>query len=497
MHVPTRTRVMQQGAKNAPSMFQNAINTLFQDELGIFVCIYIDDIFIFSKTYKEHINHVRYILKKLQDNQFYADRKKSQFLPEELSILGHVITRRGIQLVPGRVRKILDWPTPSNIKEPQTFLSIVNYCSQLAPQLATISSPWTAMAGSTANWDWTHTHQKSFELIEQTLSADLAVRPLDYASPDPIFLVTDASLIGRGAWVGQGLSVSEIRPAAFHFRKFNSAQLNYSTFDKELLAIVDALEHFRPMLSICRFMIFTDYKPLVAFLKQTELLGRQVRWQNTINNFMCNIQYIDGYKNVIADAFSRVFINSEVLPTLSDFIPTKIDSLEPPVSTKINAAVSAPVYSSNSPLHPPAALISIVRLATPTTWSMAKKIEEIPRCRPLLEIQIPKHQETGSPLAVAIRASPAIVVSPLPAPTPAPLSAVQTIEQLAKADPERYETTKMQLPRYDPTNEASRDAAAWHATHTLMYYTACNDPTCVIDRSSYEHRKCFTTWNHC
>ena len=91
------------------------------------------------------------MLKKLQDNQFYADRKKSQFLCEELSILGHIITRRGIQAVPGRGRKILDWPTPSNIKELRTFLGIVNYCSQFALQSATISSPLIAIAGSTAN----------------------------------------------------------------------------------------------------------------------------------------------------------------------------------------------------------------------------------------------------------------------------------------------------------------------------------------------------------
>ena len=94
------------------------------------------------------------------------------------------------------------------------------------------------------NWDWMHTYQKSFELIKQTLAADMAVRPLDYESADPIFLITDASLIGTGAWVGQGPSLLEIRPAAFPSRKFNLAQLNYSTFDKELLAIVNALEHF-------------------------------------------------------------------------------------------------------------------------------------------------------------------------------------------------------------------------------------------------------------
>jgi len=151
---------MQQGDKNAPSISQNAMNTLFQDELGIFVYIYIDAIFIFSKTYKEHVNYVRYVLKKPQDNQCYADRKKSQFLPEELSILGHVITRRSIQLVLGRVTKILDWPTPSNVKELRTFLGIVNYCSQFAPQLATINSLLIAMVGSTMNWHWTHIYQK-------------------------------------------------------------------------------------------------------------------------------------------------------------------------------------------------------------------------------------------------------------------------------------------------------------------------------------------------
>jgi len=193
------------------------------------------------------------------------------------------------------------------------------------------------------------------------------VGPLDYESTECIFLVTDASLIGTGVWVGQEPSVSEIRPAIFHSRKFNSAQLNYATFDKELVAIVDALKHFRPVLPRCRFTILTDHKLLVAFPKQTELLERQARWQNTINYLMCTIQHIDGYKNVIADAFSQVFVNPEVLPTLSDFISSKIDSPEPPASTTINASISAPAHSANSPLHSPTAPTTIVMSAASTT----------------------------------------------------------------------------------------------------------------------------------
>jgi len=128
---------------------------------------------------------------------------------------------------------------------------------------------------------------------------------------------------------------------------------------------------------------------------------------------------------------------------------------------------------------------------------MAKKAEGIPCC-PLLEIQIPKYQETDSTLAIAVQAATSAVPdSPLPTPTLAPQSAVQTIKQLVKANPERYQTKKMPLPRYDPSNEASVEAAGWRAQHAMMHYTACDDPTCVIYRSSHEYRKSFTTWNHC
>jgi len=91
-----RTRVMQQGDGNAPATFQNIMNNLFKNELGISVYIYIDDIFIFSKTYKEHLHHVRTVLQRLRENKFYANKEKSQFMPGVLQCLGHVITQRGI-----------------------------------------------------------------------------------------------------------------------------------------------------------------------------------------------------------------------------------------------------------------------------------------------------------------------------------------------------------------------------------------------------------------
>ena len=152
---------------------------------------------------------------------------------------------------------------------------MVNYFSRFVPHLASLAAPLIEMAGATATCDWTPTHTTSFDKVKLTLSAEPAIKPIDYNKPKPIYLVTDASLIGTGAWIGQCISPSTIIPVGFHSRKFNPAQENYSIFDKELLAIKDVLEAFRSELSGCSFTILIDLKPLVAFPIQYNLSDSQ------------------------------------------------------------------------------------------------------------------------------------------------------------------------------------------------------------------------------
>jgi len=246
-----------------------------------------------------------------------------------LQCLGHVITQRGISPIHKSIQKILDWPQPQNRKMLQEYMGMVNYLGHLIPYLADMVAPLTEVAGAIANWDWTPTHTKAFNHTKAALSADPAVRPINYHSTDPIYLVADVSLIGTVAWIGQGPTLQTIIPADFHSRKFNPAQENFSTFDKELLAIVDALEHFRSELTGCSFIILTDHKPLVSFHTQYDRTGKLCRWQQIIHLFQCKIQYIRGNKNVIADALSRVFLNLYLVPSQSDFISHSIDSIQP------------------------------------------------------------------------------------------------------------------------------------------------------------------------
>ena len=105
----------------------------------------------------------------------------------------------------------------------------------------------------------------SLQQVKDIVSGEAILTPLDYQSQDTIYLVTDASLMGIGAWIGQGPSMDDIHPAAFQSRKFKPAEFNYSVTYKETFAVIEGLEHFIPLLSGTRFTILTDHKAALSF----------------------------------------------------------------------------------------------------------------------------------------------------------------------------------------------------------------------------------------
>ena len=179
------------------------------------------------------------------------------------------------------------------------------------------------LQGATQPQKWTDLHKTAFEQVKKLVQKTQIIRPINHKSNDPIYLVTDTSDIGIGAWIGQG-QPHDIRPARFFSRKFNNAQIDYTTYNKELLAIVAALDHYRPQLVGHKFTILTDHKPLLTFQSQLCLNGKQARWHEIISQFDCKIQHISGIDNDIADALSRVYLNN-AKSTENDFISTTID----------------------------------------------------------------------------------------------------------------------------------------------------------------------------
>src|SRR5437588_7442217 len=168
-------------------------------------------------------------------------------------------------------------------------------------------APLTSLMGKTKFY-WTPLEEKAFRATKQLAEQAAILKPIDINHPDPIFLFSDASLVGTGSWIGQGPTIYTARPAAFHSHKFTSQQTSYPTHDQELLAIVDTCKHFQHILLGNHFTIITDNSSLKTLLsKPTKLLNnRQTRWIEVLSPFDFEILHIPGSKNIIADALSRL-----------------------------------------------------------------------------------------------------------------------------------------------------------------------------------------------
>ena len=131
-------------------------------------------------------------------------------------------------------------------------------------------------------------------------------RPIDYDNSDMIWLFTDASPTGTGAWIGQGPTRDTARPASFQSRKLTPAQSNYPTHQQATLAIIEAMESFAHLLLPRQFTVVTDHEGLTKLMTQKNLKGRQQRWLTHISKFDHEIEYQPGAKNFLADYLSRI-----------------------------------------------------------------------------------------------------------------------------------------------------------------------------------------------
>jgi hypothetical protein len=137
--------VMPFGLANAPATFQRFMNELFRDKIGNYVLVYLDDVVIYSDSITEHWDHVRQVLQILADNNLYCAKEKCHFGQRSISYLGYVITCEGISMDPKKVAAVKDWPTPTNLKELQTFLGFANFYRRLIEKYSELTAPLTRL----------------------------------------------------------------------------------------------------------------------------------------------------------------------------------------------------------------------------------------------------------------------------------------------------------------------------------------------------------------
>jgi len=328
------SQVMIPGDMNAPGTFVRTKKDLFHDELGKNIWVYIDDNFAFSDTFEEHVKDFTNACSEVQNAGYYANPKTSSFFATKPDILGPMIDDDGIHPAPEKIRTIMGWTRPESQKELQRFNGIVNYISQFIPHITTITALLTEVSGN-AEWLWTDLQEAAFEAVKRAADKHKVLRPINYNKRDMIWLFTDASRTGTGAWIGQGPTRDAARPAAFHSRKLMPSQSNYSTHQREMRAIIEAMEAVAPHLLHRQFTVVTDHASLTKLMTQKNLNGRQQRWLTHISHFDYKIEYQPGAKNFLADYLSRIHEGTPGPLDISLKDPTiDYDSLELPYPTQ-------------------------------------------------------------------------------------------------------------------------------------------------------------------
>ncbi len=232
------------GLMNAAQTFQRLMNRLFGHLPFVFT--YLDDHLIASATLEEHLQHLAEFFQVLQDNGLTINPSKCTFAVTSVKFLGHMVSESGIKPLPCHVTAIQEFPQPTDIKQLQQFLGLVNFYRRFLPSVAKTLKPLTDLLQGSPNWlEWTQQADAAFAPAKTAL---IAAVPLSHPAPGAtLALAVDASDTHVGAALQQ-LENRAWRPLAFFSRKLSPTECRYSTFDRELLAAFSAVRHFRFLL---------------------------------------------------------------------------------------------------------------------------------------------------------------------------------------------------------------------------------------------------------
>lgn len=299
--------VMPFGLTNAPAIFQKMMNTIFSDILDIFVIVYLDDILVFSSNIEDHRDHVSIVLSRLRKHNLFAKLSKCSFEQDHVEFLGHSVSSYGISPLPEKVSSVIDWPVPTNVKQVQQFVGFTNYYRRFISNYSLLAAPLTNLTKKDTPFLWSESCSKSFHDLKSAISSGPVLR---HADPNlPFTLETDASNFAIGAVLYQPApeNPSLLHPVAFYSKKLEPAEINYDVHDKELLAIICSLEHWRHHLvgSPFKISILCDHKNLIFFQARRHLKSRHARWATRLSPFQFTLSYRPGASNDAADALSR------------------------------------------------------------------------------------------------------------------------------------------------------------------------------------------------
>jgi hypothetical protein len=299
------------GLMNSPSTFQEMMNVIYKEVIerhatrGTIIRIYMDDIAIATMgTLQDHIDAVHDVLRIAEQHDLYFKLSKCTFHASSIDYLGVIIEKGMTCMDPVKIARIKNWPTPTKVKDVCSFLGFCNFYRPFIRGFAHLAQPLNELTRKDTEWSWEARHQKAFEELKHRVTMEhILAHPV---LTDPFELEVDASGFVMGAVLLQKKDGKK-HPIAYYSKTLSAAEQNYNINDLKLLAIVNALDHWRPYLagSPHKIIIYSDHQNLL-YWKEPHKISRQVaREVLMLSEYNFEIRHIKGISNRRADALSQ------------------------------------------------------------------------------------------------------------------------------------------------------------------------------------------------
>ncbi|CAM8917246.1 unnamed protein product [Rhodiola kirilowii] len=301
-------RRMSFGLCNAPGTFQRVVTSIFSDMIGIFIKVFMDDFTIYGDTFDACLDNLSTVLARCVSMNLVLNYEKCHFMVTHGVVLGHVVSQEGIEVDKSKIDLIMTLPYPSTVRDIQSFLGHAGFYRRFIKDFSKKALPLSTLLQKEVPFEFTNACKEAFNELKKALTSTPIIQTPDWKKPFEI--MCDASDFAMGAVLGQKID-KKAGVIYYASRTLDPAQRNYSTIEKELLAVVFALEKFRPYLLGAKVIVYSDHAAIRYLMKKKEAKPRLIRWILLLQEFDVEIRDKKGIENTVADHLSRIVREDE------------------------------------------------------------------------------------------------------------------------------------------------------------------------------------------
>lgn len=348
-------RVLPFGLKGAPATFERLMEKVLAGLTWRVCLVYLDDVVVYSKTFEENIDNLSDVCERMRGANLKLHPKKCCLVQNEVTFLGHKVSKEGIKTDEAKTQAVRDWPTPHSVKDVRSFIGLCSYYRRFVQDFSVIAKPLHRLTEKGRKFVWSEDCNDAFLKLKHCL---VTAPTLGYPRDKGMFILdTDASDMGMGAVLSQRQDGSE-RVICYYSKTFSKCERNYCVTRKELLAIVSSVKHFHHYLYGRQFLVRSDHGSLRWLMNFKNPEGQLARWLEMLNTYDFTIEHRAGRVHSNADALSRRPCPEECRHcTMKECKEVQVTDVEPindgstcrtlSIQTESRGSVTRPVMASS------------------------------------------------------------------------------------------------------------------------------------------------------